>query len=124
MTREYAAEESGTIAAPLPLLAAALPQIGHEAIRSRGTIGGSLAHAEPAAELPAVALALDAELVVRSQPAERALALRRAYLRAAPALRPGSWHSSPPRTRVSELAAACFSTAGRVRAHGERCSRA
>ena len=66
-TREYAAEESGTIADKVPLLAAALPLIGHEAIRSRGTIGGSLAHADPAAELPAVALALDAQFVVHSQ---------------------------------------------------------
>jgi CO/xanthine dehydrogenase FAD-binding subunit len=64
-TREYVAEESGAVAEALPLLAAALPLIGHEAIRSRGTIGGSLAHADPAAELPAVARALDAEFVVR-----------------------------------------------------------
>jgi aerobic carbon-monoxide dehydrogenase medium subunit len=73
MTREYAAEESGTIADAVPLLAAALPLIGHEAIRSRGTIGGSLAHADPAAELPAVARALDAEFVVRSQSGERVI---------------------------------------------------
>ncbi len=52
MTREYVAEESKTVAESVPLLAAALPLIGHEAIRSRGTIGGSLAHADPAAELP------------------------------------------------------------------------
>src|SRR6266567_4629768 len=65
VTREYVAEESGTVAGAVPLLAAALPLIGHEAIRSRGTIGGSLAHADPAAELPAVARALDAEFVVR-----------------------------------------------------------
>jgi aerobic carbon-monoxide dehydrogenase medium subunit len=71
MTREYAAEESETVAGAVPLLAAALPLIGHEAIRSRGTIGGSLAHADPAAELPAVALALDAELVVRSRAGDR-----------------------------------------------------
>ena len=73
MTREYAAEESETVAGAVPLLAAALPLIGHEAIRSRGTIGGSLAHADPAAELPAVALALDAEFVVRSQAGERVI---------------------------------------------------
>jgi len=73
MTREYVAEESGTVAESLPLLAAALPLIGHEAIRSRGTIGGSLAHADPAAELPAVARALDAEFVVRSQSGERVI---------------------------------------------------
>jgi carbon-monoxide dehydrogenase medium subunit len=73
MTREYVAEETGTIADTVPLLAAALPLIGHEAIRSRGTIGGSLAHADPAAELPAVALALDAEFVVRSKSGERVI---------------------------------------------------
>ena len=73
MTREYVAEDSGTVAGAVPLLAAALPLIGHEAIRSRGTIGGSLAHADPAAELPAVALALDAEFVVRSQSGMRVI---------------------------------------------------
>jgi CO/xanthine dehydrogenase FAD-binding subunit len=70
-TREYVAEESQTIADEVPLLAAALPLIGHEAIRSRGTVGGSLAHADPAAELPAVARALDAEFVVRGPGGER-----------------------------------------------------
>src|SRR5690242_9278353 len=73
MTREYVAEESKTIAESVPLLAAALPLIGHEAIRSRGTIGGSLAHADPAAELPAVAQALDAEFVVRGPSGERVI---------------------------------------------------
>ncbi len=73
MTREYVAEESGTVTDTVPLLAAALPFIGHEAIRSRGTIGGSLAHADPAAELPAVARALDAEFVVRGQSGERVI---------------------------------------------------
>jgi aerobic carbon-monoxide dehydrogenase medium subunit len=73
MTREYVAEESATVAGAVPLLAAALPLIGHEAIRSRGTIGGSLAHADPAAELPAVARALDAEFVVRSASGERVI---------------------------------------------------
>ena len=73
MTREYVAEESGTVADTLPLLAAALPLIGHEAIRSRGTIGGSLAHADPAAELPAVARALNAEFVVRGPSGERVI---------------------------------------------------
>ncbi|HZZ54025.1 MAG TPA: xanthine dehydrogenase family protein subunit M [Trebonia sp.] len=71
MTREYMAEASDVVSDAVPLLAAALPLIGHEAIRSRGTIGGSLAHADPAAELPAVARALDAEFVVRGQAGER-----------------------------------------------------
>jgi aerobic carbon-monoxide dehydrogenase medium subunit len=73
LTREYAAEESQTVAEAIPLLAAALPLIGHAAIRSRGTLGGSLAHADPAAELPAVARALDAEFVVRSESGERVI---------------------------------------------------
>jgi aerobic carbon-monoxide dehydrogenase medium subunit len=73
MTREYMAEESKVVADTVPLLAAALPFIGHEAIRSRGTIGGSLAHADPAAELPAVARALDAEFVVRGPSGQRVI---------------------------------------------------
>ncbi|HEX9039401.1 MAG TPA: xanthine dehydrogenase family protein subunit M [Trebonia sp.] len=73
-TREYMAEESAQVAQAVPLLAAALPLIGHEAIRNRGTIGGSLAHADPAAELPAVARALDAEFVVRSAAETRVIA--------------------------------------------------
>ena len=74
MTREYVAEESKTVADTVPLLAAALPLIGHEAIRSRGTIGGSLAHGDPAGELPAVARALDAEFVVRGPAGDRVIA--------------------------------------------------
>ncbi len=73
VTREYIAEESSVVAESVPLLAAALPLIGHEAIRSRGTIGGSLAHGDPAAELPAVALALDAQFVARSQAGDRVI---------------------------------------------------
>jgi carbon-monoxide dehydrogenase medium subunit len=49
-------------AAAVPLLTRATPFIGHDAIRNRGTLGGAVAHADPAAEWPAVALALDAEL--------------------------------------------------------------
>jgi carbon-monoxide dehydrogenase medium subunit len=56
-----------------PLVAAAMPHIGHRAIRNRGTVCGSLAHADPAAELPAVALAADAEMVVRSASGERTI---------------------------------------------------
>jgi carbon-monoxide dehydrogenase medium subunit len=67
MVREGAAERHQDVRRLAPLLAEALPLIGHPAIRSRGTIGGSLAHADPAAELPAVALILDAELVAESR---------------------------------------------------------
>ncbi len=57
-----AVEHSADVAAGVPLLARATPFVGHFQIRNRGTIGGSLAHADPAAEYPAVAVALDAEL--------------------------------------------------------------
>ncbi|MGH9099920.1 MAG: FAD binding domain-containing protein, partial [Acidimicrobiales bacterium] len=67
MVRERQAEADGNVLERAPLLAEALPLIGHPAIRSRGTIGGSLSHADPAAELPAVALVLDAELVAMSR---------------------------------------------------------
>ncbi|MBO0691323.1 MAG: xanthine dehydrogenase family protein subunit M, partial [Acidimicrobiaceae bacterium] len=67
MVRERVAERDGKVRESAPLLAHALPLIGHPAIRSRGTIGGSLAHSDPAAELPAAAVALDAELMARSR---------------------------------------------------------
>ena len=57
----------------VPLLARATPFIGHFQIRNRGTIGGSVAHADPAAEYPAVALALDAELEVQSPAGRRTI---------------------------------------------------
>jgi aerobic carbon-monoxide dehydrogenase medium subunit len=59
-------ERSPDVATAVPLLARATPFIGHFQIRNRGTIGGSLAHADPAAEYPAVALALDAGLEILS----------------------------------------------------------
>jgi aerobic carbon-monoxide dehydrogenase medium subunit len=60
----------------VPLLAAATRHVGHRAIRNRGTIGGSLAHADPAAELPAAALALDATLIVSGPGGRRRIAAR------------------------------------------------
>jgi aerobic carbon-monoxide dehydrogenase medium subunit len=73
MVRQCDVEERDDIAATAPLLAAATPLIGHFQIRSRGTVGGSLAHADPAAEYPAVALALDAELEIASKGGARAV---------------------------------------------------
>jgi carbon-monoxide dehydrogenase medium subunit len=64
--RHHTLEASDTVRDGSPLLAAAAPFIGHRAIRNRGTIGGSVAHADPAAELPAVLLALDASVEARS----------------------------------------------------------
>jgi len=62
MTRMSELERSPEVAVAAPLLAEAIGWIAHTPVRNRGTIGGSLAHADPAAELPAVALAADAEL--------------------------------------------------------------
>jgi carbon-monoxide dehydrogenase medium subunit len=62
LTRHAQAERSDLIARHAPLIARALPHIGHAAIRNRGTLGGSIAFADPAAELPACLLALDGEV--------------------------------------------------------------
>lgn len=64
--RQAQAERSPAVVGDVPLLAAALPHIAHPPIRARGTVGGSMAHADPAAELPAVAVALDAVFVAVS----------------------------------------------------------
>ncbi|HUP01108.1 MAG TPA: xanthine dehydrogenase family protein subunit M [Gemmatimonadota bacterium] len=67
MTRQREVERSATVARRAPLLHEALPWIAHPQIRNRGTIGGSVAHADPAAELPAVMLALEARFRIRSR---------------------------------------------------------
>jgi carbon-monoxide dehydrogenase medium subunit len=71
MTRQRAIEFSPLVKNRLPLLAEATRWVGHLPTRTRGTIGGSLAHSDPAAEYPAVATALDAELVIRARTGER-----------------------------------------------------
>ncbi len=71
LTRQRALERSKIVQEQNPILAAAMPLIGHFQIRNRGTIGGSLVHADPAAELPAVSLLLGAEFLLRSKSAVR-----------------------------------------------------
>src|SRR3954465_12003453 len=73
MTTQRAVEHDAAAGEAVPLLAQAIPLIGHFQIRNRGTVGGSIAHADPASELPAVALALDAELEIAGPPGARAL---------------------------------------------------
>jgi CO/xanthine dehydrogenase FAD-binding subunit len=73
MTRQRGLERSSHVADRAPLLTETMPHIAHPAIRNRGTIGGSLAHADPAAELPAVMLALNATIVLSGKAGERAL---------------------------------------------------
>ncbi len=76
MTRQRDLESSPEIARHCPLLAEALRHVGHRQTRNRGTIGGSLAHADPAAELPAVCLAYDAVLHLASVRGLRAVPFR------------------------------------------------
>ena len=73
MTRQRAIEFSPIVARALPLLAEATRWVGHLPIRSRGTIGGSIAHADPSAEYPAVLTALDGTVIARGQKGEREL---------------------------------------------------
>jgi len=73
MTRQRTVEFSPVVTRRLPLLAEATRWVGHLPIRSRGTIGGSLAHADPSAEYPAVLTALDGTVVARGQQGERVL---------------------------------------------------
>lgn len=71
MTRQRTIEHSDLVRSRIPLLTEATALVGHLPIRSRGTIGGSVAHADPAAEYPAVVTALEGELVVRGSGGER-----------------------------------------------------
>lgn len=74
LVRHATAERSTELATAAPLAHAAMPYIGHRAIRSQGTVCGSIAHADPAAEMPAVCLATGATLVARSSTGQREIA--------------------------------------------------
>jgi carbon-monoxide dehydrogenase medium subunit len=71
LTRHVEAERSAEIARHAPLIALAMPHIGHAAIRNRGTLGGSIAFADPAAELPACLLALGGDVEVAGEKGKR-----------------------------------------------------
>jgi aerobic carbon-monoxide dehydrogenase medium subunit len=76
LTRHVDLQRSPEIATHAPLLAEAIAHVAHPAIRNKGTIGGSLAHADPASELPACMVALDATIVISGQTGERGVAAR------------------------------------------------
>ena len=76
LARHRALETSPLVAARFPIVPAAMAEVAHLAIRNRGTIGGSLAHADPAAELPLLALLLEARIIALSVRGRRALAAR------------------------------------------------
>jgi carbon-monoxide dehydrogenase medium subunit len=71
LTRHAEAEDSALVARACPLLTKAMPWVAHRSVRNRGTLGGSLAHADPAAEIPAVMTALNATVVARSLSGQR-----------------------------------------------------
>jgi CO/xanthine dehydrogenase FAD-binding subunit len=75
-TRQCVLERDSVIAKRLPLLARAIPFVGHAATRARGTIGGSLVHADPAAELALIAMTLDATMTYRADGADAEVAAR------------------------------------------------
>lgn len=80
MTRQRALERSSLVCASWPLLPEATRHMGHIQIRNRGTVGGSLAHAFPSAELPIVMLALEASFLLRSERHERIVAAREFFV--------------------------------------------
>ena len=80
LTRHYRLETSPVIADRLPVVAEAMRHVAHLAIRNRGTIGGSLSHADPAAELPMLALLLDATLHVASSAGSSMVSARDFFL--------------------------------------------
>lgn len=80
MTRQRTLERDDRISREVPLLAEAIHWVGHPQIRNRGTIGGSIAHGDPAAELPAVAVCLDARVTVQGPRGTRTLDARNLYL--------------------------------------------
>lgn len=80
LTRHRALEVSDGVCTSLPLVARAAGEVGHLAIRNRGTIGGSLVHADPAAEWPLAAVTLDARLELRAQNKARSIAARDFFL--------------------------------------------
>ena len=79
-TRQATALASPLVQTRLPLLAKAIAYVGHQQPRSRGTMGGSLCHADPAAEIPLAALAMDASVKLRSVAGTRQLPLGEYFL--------------------------------------------
>lgn len=71
MTRDAKIEHDPQIAQRYPILPEVMPNIAHSQVRNRGTFGGSIAHADPAGQLPAIALVLDANLLIRNKTGQR-----------------------------------------------------
>lgn len=120
LTRQYTVAESPLVAEYAPLLGHCVRHVGNVRVRNRGTIGGSLAHGDPTAEIACAALALDAQLLVRGPEGERVIPAREffvSYLTTAlrpaelvvdirfPVMRPGQgWSFHEMTRRVSDYA--------------------
>jgi len=118
MTRQRAVERSGVVAKHAPLLAETMPFIAHAAIRTRGTVGGSLAHADPAAELPAVMLALNARLTAQSQTGTRSIPVDDFFVGLfATALQPGELLTAVDIPKTAERTGCAFQEISRR--HGD-----
>lgn len=118
MTRQRAIERSDMVARNAPLLAEVMPFIAHAAIRTRGTVGGSLAHADPAAELPAVMLALNAHITVQSRTGSRSIPADEFFVGLfATALQPGELLTGVEIARAAERSGYAFQEISRR--HGD-----
>jgi CO/xanthine dehydrogenase FAD-binding subunit len=112
LTRQAKVEHSPEVAAAAPLLAEAVPYIGHRAIRNRGTVGGNVAHADGASELPAVLVALGAEIVAVGQGGERVIPAEDFFVTHYTTALDGEMlthvripkHATPPRSAFIEIA--------------------
>ena len=82
LARHVDVKDSPVVAAACPLIPIAYGHVAHETVRNRGTIGGNLAHADPASELPAVMLVVDGEMMVRSVRGERRIAAEEFFVSA------------------------------------------
>lgn len=119
MARQRTVELDPLVARYCPLLAAALPHVGGTANRNRGTVCGSLAHADPLAELPCVAIALDVEFVIASIKGCRSVKAADFFLGPlSTALAPDELLKSVTFPKAASGARAAFIETGRNRQHG------
>jgi aerobic carbon-monoxide dehydrogenase medium subunit len=116
LTRQCDIERSTLVRRTCPILATAAGHIGHVQIRNRGTVGGSLAHADPAAELPLVFVTLDGEIVARSQRGGRTIAAERFFT--------GLWETDLRPDEIIEYVRLQGIPPGAGWAFGEVCHRA
>src|SRR5260370_5211586 len=84
LTRHHALETSPVVKAHLPVLSAAMQHVAHLAVRNRGTIGGSLCHADSAAELPMMAVLVDARIGIRAPRGQRVAEARGVFTASLP----------------------------------------